>query len=404
MHGLVGHQSLARSLALAHTRGSLPACLLLHGSPGVGKQRLALWLAQFILCDQSGDGPRVESGREAPLVDPCGTCKPCRMCLTLQHPDLHWYFPLPRPKKAGSPEKLKEALEAARFHRLTEIREQPLRPSVAAKDPTGLYLAMAQSLRSRAQLRPAMGSRQIFLIAEAETLVSQESSEEAANALLKLLEEPPVGTYLILTSNQPGRLLDTIRSRTMSLHVPALPKPLVRDFLVEVADIDGKEADRAAALAAGSIGRALGFVADGDEGGALELLRQSAFHLLSSATAKSPGAGYQHALGTSASRARSLMPLLEFVESALRDLAAVAAGAPEATLGTDTREFLERLSRDNSLHPTYMAEALECVEQAKQMAAGNVNPQLIVAGLTLDLRRALLRTPEQSHLTSTAGV
>lgn len=395
MHSLVGHASLTQSLASAHTRGRLPSCLLLHGSPGVGKQRLALWLAQLLLCDESDNA----SG----AAEPCGVCKSCRMCDRLEHPDLHWYFPLPRPKGAGSPEKLKDALEAARFGRLAEMREQPLRPSVASADPTGLYLAVAQSLRSRAQRRPAMGSRQVFLIGEAETLVPQEASQEAANALLKLLEEPPEGTYLILTSNQPGRLLDTIRSRTLPLHVPALPRALVRDFLVEVARIDAAEADRAAALAGGSIGRALGFVPDGEEAGALEVLRQDAFRLLRAATAKSPGAGYQRALGTPPSGARTLLALLEFVESALRDLATVAAGAPDAMLSSDARDFLVKVARENSLHPTYMAEALECVERAKEMAAGNVNPQLIVAGLTLDLREALLRTPTVAHSTSSAG-
>jgi DNA polymerase III subunit delta' len=379
MHALAGHGTLRTALAGANREHSLPSCLLLHGSPGVGKQRLALWLAQLVLCDGSGmDGP-------------CGDCKSCKMCEKLEHPDLHWYFPLPRPKGASNPEKLKDALEDARFRRLREIREQPLRPSVAALNPTGLYLAVARSLRARAQRKPAMGARQVFLIGEAETLVPQEASQEAANALLKLLEEPPAGTHLILTSNQPGRLLDTIRSRTLPLYVAPLPRSDVRDFLVRVAGLEATEADRAAELACGSIGRALGFASDGDEKGALEKVRQSAFKLLKAATDHTAGPGYRHALGTSPAGARGLLALLEFVEIALRDLAAVAAGAPHAALSSDARDFLERVTRRHSLHPVYMAEALECVEEAKQMSAGNVNPQLILSGLTLDLRRTLLR-------------
>jgi DNA polymerase III subunit delta' len=392
MHDLVGHEALTRVLAKAHSTDLLPSCLLLHGSPGVGKQRLALWLAQLLLCTQPGP------------EEPCGECKACRMCNTLEHPDLHWYFPLARPKGASNPEKLRDALEAARYDRLAEIRQQPLRPSVASADPTGLYLAVAQSLRSRAQRRPAMGRRQVFLIGEAEALVPQEASQEAANALLKLLEEPPNGTHLILTSNQPGRLLDTIRSRTLPLHVPPLPRSAVRDFLVSAAGIEGSEAGRAAHLSGGSIGRALGFVSEGEEKGALEALRQDALRLLSAATAKGPGPGYRFALGTPTSRARTLLGLLEFVETGLRDMAAVAAGAAEATLSSDASEFLARVTRENSLHPTHMAEALECVEHAKQMAAGNVNPQLIVAGLTLDLRRTLLRESARTPPFSPAGV
>jgi DNA polymerase-3 subunit delta' len=337
-------------------------------------------------------------------MEPCGECKSCKLCHRLEHPDLHWYFPLPRPKNASTPEKLKDALEAARFDRLTEIREQPLQPSIASAHPTGLYLAIAQSLRSRAQRRPAMGSRQVFLIGEAEALVPQEASPEAANALLKLLEEPPHGTHLMLTSNQPGRLLDTIRSRTLPIHVPPLPTQVVRDFLVHVAKVSEAEAGRAAELSGGSIGRALGFVPDGDEKGALEVLRQDAFRLLSAVLSSNPGPGYRHALGTAAARARTLLPLLEFVETALRDMATVAAEAPQATRSSDARDFMERVTKEHSLHPTYMAEALECVEQAKQMAAGNVNPQLVVAGLTLDLRRVLLREYQDPRPISMAGI
>jgi DNA polymerase III subunit delta' len=391
VHEIVGHEGLRQGLATAHGAGSLPACLLLHGSPGVGKQRLGLWLAQLLLCE--------DPGSEAP----CGDCKSCRMCRNLEHPDLQWYFPLPRPKGASNPDKLRDALEAARFDRLTEIREQPLRPSVSSADPTGLYLAVARSLRARAQRRPAMGSRQVFLVGEAESLVPQEASQEAANALLKLLEEPPEGTHLILTSNQPGRLLDTIRSRTLPLHVPALPRETVQTFLTEVAEVDPTEAERAAQLSRGSIGRALGFVPDEEGPGALEKLRQEAFRLLRAATAKSPGPGYRLALGTPPSKARSLLAQLEFVETALRDLATVAADAPDAILSSDAREFLERITREHALHPTFVAEALECVEGAKKMAAGNVNPQLILAGLTLDLRKTLLRRSARGHTISTAG-
>jgi len=378
VHSLVGHDDSARALARAHMDGRLPSCLLLHGAPGVGKQRLALWAAQLLLCESPGP------------EGPCGQCKPCHMAERLEHPDLHWYFPLPRPKRASSPEKLKDALEEARQERIAEIRENPLRPSVSSDDPAGLFLAIAQSLRSRAQRRPAMGARQVFVVGEAETLVPQEASQEAANALLKLLEEPPEGTTLILTSNQPGRLLDTIRSRTLPLYVPSLPRERVRDFLTTVAGVGDAHADRAADLSGGSIGRALGFVPDGDDPGPLEALRQDAFRLLSAALSSGAGAGYKHALGYGPARARTLLPLLEFVEMALRDLATVASDSSEATLSSDASDFLKRQVEQHGLHPANAAGALEHVEEAKEMAAGNVNPQLIVSGLIIDLRRALL--------------
>src|SRR5688500_7905764 len=82
----------------------------------------------------------------------------------------------------------------------------------------------------RAYTRPAMSAEQVFIVGDADALVVQEASQEAANALLKLLEEPPGGTRFILTSSEPGRLLPTVRSRSVPLHVGRLPGELVRLF------------------------------------------------------------------------------------------------------------------------------------------------------------------------------
>ncbi len=376
LHPLVGHDAVRSSLALAWQRGSLSVSLLIHGPRGVGKQRLALWLGQLLLCtDPTPDGP-------------CAACKACRLSVSLEHPDLHWYFPLPKPQRVR-PDKLGDAMEEARHQALADRRENTLRPAVTAEEPTGLYFAVAQHLRSQAQKRPAMGPRQVFVIGEAETLVPQESSQAAANALLKLLEEPPSSTLLILTSSEPGRLLATIRSRTMPLHLPGLPDHEVEAFLVEVAGADPESAGRAALLGRGSIGRALGFLPAGDDPGPLEELRQKAFRLLKVASAPDAGSIYRQSLEFQPVRGRGLIPLLDLLEDALRDLSATAAGAPEKVISRDTAEFLERIRTEWDIHPVAVADAFERLQEAKELAAGNVNPQLVVAGLLTGIREAL---------------
>ena len=376
LHPFVGHHAVRSSLALASERGSLPASLLIHGPRGVGKQRLALWLGQLLLCT----GPTPDG--------PCSECKACRLSSSLEHPDLHWYFPLPRPPRVR-PDKLAQALEDARHEALVDRRENTLNASVRATQPTGLYLAIAQHLRKQAQKRPAMGTRQVFVIGDAETLVPQESSQAAANALLKLLEEPPPGTSLILTSSEPRRLLATIRSRTMPLHLPGLPVATVADFLRDQAGVDAQVAHRVAQLGRGSIGRALGFLPDGDDPGPLEQIRQKAFRLLNVAAAPDAGSVYHHALEFQSVRGRGLMALLDLLEDALRDLSATAAGATDRVISSDTIEFLERIQSERDIHPVSIAEAFARLEEAKEMAAGNVNPQLVVAGLLTGIREAL---------------
>src|SRR5690606_26092838 len=117
----------------------LPNSLLLHGAAGTGKQRVALWLAQLILC-------------EAPGADqPCGSCASCRHALRLEHPDLHRFFPLARPK--GSADRLGEALEEARFAELAARRDTPLRPTVP-DGMAGLFLAHVHIMLRMAARRP----------------------------------------------------------------------------------------------------------------------------------------------------------------------------------------------------------------------------------------------------------
>lgn len=204
-----GHEGLRDALRRAMERDALPATLLVHGAPGCGKQSLALWIARTALC--AGD------------ARPCDACKSCRAALRLEHADVHWYFPLPRPKGASNPARLADALEEARHARLAELREQPLRRGGGA-EVVGIYLAAVRSIRGKAHKRPATGDQQYFVVGDAEHLVPQEASPEAANALLKLLEEPPDGSRFILTSSRPGALLDTIRSRALPVHLPRLPQ------------------------------------------------------------------------------------------------------------------------------------------------------------------------------------
>jgi len=377
LHPHWGHADLLGTLAQARARDSLPAALLIHGARGVGKQHLALWLGRLLLCQS----PTSEG--------PCGACSSCKMALKLEHPDLHWFFPLPRPKNASSPEKLARALEEARWEALKELRKNPLRPTTG-EGARSLYLAAAQTLRRQAQNRPSMGERQIFIIAEAEALAPQSSSSEAANALLKLLEEPPSGTNLILTSAEPGRLLPTIRSRTTQLHLPPLQPEEVVSFLQEVMEVDQEEAQRVGALSHGAIGRALRLLPDADGPGPLERVRRQSATLLKAALAPTPQEIFTAALGFKTTGARSLMEILDFLEEWIRDLALAASGEDGRFMNPDGERLFREVLDGRRISPVRISHALEHLAEARTLASGNANPQLLVFGLLQDLRRTLL--------------
>ena len=108
---LHGHAPLRRRLLDAAARDALPASLLFQGPRGVGKQRLALWLGQALLCEGAMD--------DRPGGEPCARCRHCRYTVELTHPDLHWYFPRPRPKDADqTPAEVQADYAAARAERM----------------------------------------------------------------------------------------------------------------------------------------------------------------------------------------------------------------------------------------------------------------------------------------------
>src|SRR6266446_2745294 len=208
---LYAHEGIRHRLVGAIASGRLPQALLFEGPTGVGKQRLALWLAQALVCEQSGEG--------------CGKCQHCKLVLGLSHPDVHWFVPLELSKKGGDADKQVELIAEALGEEMAARREQPL-----YEPPSGLAshgIAAVRLLLRRLVLTPAMGRRKVFLIGDAERLVPQTGAEAAANALLKALEEPPADTVFILTTAAPDSLLPTIRSRVVRVRVARLADSVV---------------------------------------------------------------------------------------------------------------------------------------------------------------------------------
>ena len=376
LHAVRGHASARAALGRAHTRGVLPTALLFHGPRGVGKQRLALWLAQLLVCERAKGAP-------------CDACPSCRMASSLEHPDVHWYFPIPRPKSVAG-DRLVDALEEARLEEIAALRENPLRAS-HSEEVRGLYVGSVRSMRAKAYKRPVMAPGQVFIVGDADALVPQEASPEAANALLKMLEEPPGGSRFILTTSESGHLPATIPSRTVPLHLTPLPTSEVAAFLREEAGSDAKAADWAAGLSQGSIGRALGFLPGEDEPGPLEVLRRRALEIVVAAAGARASAAHALALGFPPAGARTLVELFGFVEEWLRDLAAAASGARDRVIHRDSLAELDRIAAKAELTPFQISVAFGHVERARELAVANVNPQLVISGLVSDLRRSLVR-------------
>jgi DNA polymerase-3 subunit delta' len=336
---LYGHEAIRRRLAQAIRLERLPQTLLFEGPKGVGKQRLALWLAQALLCETATAG------------EPCGSCRACRLVTTLSHPDVHWFVPLEPSKKQADADRQIDLAEAALAEEMAARRERPhyLPPSGMAAHT----IAAVRLLLRRISLSPAIGPRKIFIVGDAERLIPQRSSPEAANALLKALEEPPASAVFVLTAADPDALLSTILSRVVRVRVPRVPDSVVTSFVQkELQEVSS--ADRIVQTAEGSIGRVLAL-----KGGPER---------------REPGeawlaAGHQGGV--------------ERYAAALRQTPFQARGG-----FTDMLDgLLERLRREARVaeDPGRLVDAIALVLEAREQAQGNVNPQLLAAVLADDL-------------------
>jgi DNA polymerase-3 subunit delta' len=359
LHPLTGHAQARQRLAQAVRSDRLPQVMVISGPAGVGKQRLALWLGQLVLCSEMGS-------------EPCGHCRPCRLVENLGHPDLHWLVPIPRPK-AADPDKAVDEAALAIAEVLDERRARPL-----YGPPDGMAshsMASVRLLQRRAALTSVEGGRRVFIIGEADRLVPQESSQEAANALLKLLEEPPAGSLFLLTTVDARRLLPTIRSRAVPVRLNRLTDDEVRGFLARELDAQTPEAlDDRVALAGGSIGAAL---AAGDEAGKAY---RAAGQLLEAVMAGS-AERYERALKQAPYSARG-----EFT-AMLDALAETLGEATRGGLGQALRRPVPAaLKRADA---GALLQAMERVAEAREAAYGNVNPQILLAVLGEELAEVL---------------
>ena len=349
---LYGHEVLRTRLVSAHERGALPSSLLLHGPEGVGKQRLALWIGQLLLC--TADGNR-----------PCGTCGHCRYVIDFTHPDLRWFFP--RPRLTNPDPKTQDVLDD--FVDAIGERRRSSGLYTAPGGSEALYVATIRAILQLASLTPAMGRRMIFIIGDAERMVSQEGADQAANAFLKMLEEPQADTQIILTSSEPGSLLPTIRSRTVAVRVPPLTEPASRDFLrdplvtacLERLDVPASLEGRID-LMAGAPGRLLGSV---DRGQAAVVAREFL-------DAVSQG------------RAEWSLVVAKMSAARARGFFAETLDAMTVQLHQKLREAAVQL---DARRAAAIARAIEALEDSKQLVDGNVNPQLLGASIAREVAK-----------------
>lgn len=321
---VLGHQQNKEFLQKLLKPCSRPHALLFYGMGGIGKKMLALHFAKTFLCKSAGKKP-------------CGICESCRLMDIENNSFAHTDFYLLTAEEAGKDIKIEQVKEMAK----------------------------------QAAFAPVLSEHKVCIIDDAGQMTA-----EAANSLLKLLEEPPPGWLFILITQQAERLLPTVLSRVVRLRFDAPDSSAVQKILKAKGITQNTQV--LAALAGGSPGRALSYnQAD------IFAIRREALDLLKKLPLQNPF-GYIAALGWGEKydRAAALLLTEQFIYL-LRDVLLLQSGAGGQVYNTDIMAGLDGIAADWPLHTA--RQGVNAAQEAWQNINKNVSAKNVLEALVLKL-------------------
>jgi DNA polymerase-3 subunit delta' len=320
--GFIGNTATIDSLRAAIAAGRLPHSMILAGPRGSGKYTLGLMLTLALECEQQ---PRETGADGRELASFCGICHNCARIA----------------ESADLEARVEEAVAAREDMREVDKKETRVliqtHPDVLIlpPDPPQLLIKLGQvrTLINRSQRMPSESRAKVFLITTAAFM------KEAANSLLKVLEEPPNYAHILILAENLGELLPTIRSRCAIVRLGALPAEQIESLLAtNRPELNPKDRALLARLSEGAVGRAYAFnlpeytAARLD---ALTILRnsQTSDHTALFKMTETYRAGAEGQVKTTA--------LLRALSSILEDILLLQGGAPDRIRNVDIRPELQ---------------------------------------------------------------
>lgn len=225
---IIGQETVKKQLRQSVREGRIPHAQLFTGISGIGKLQLALAYAQYVNCPHRSE------------EDSCGTCPTCLQFERLQHPDLHFVFPI---VKTDAGDTCDAYLEPWREMILTQhyfdLEDWHKALGVETKQSL-IYEKESGEILRKLSLKPYGDGYKVMIIWQPEKM-----NADCANKLLKILEEPSAKTLFLLVSEHPEQLLSTILSRVQTIRVPRLETETIAATLSQ----EGMDATRAQDIA-----------------------------------------------------------------------------------------------------------------------------------------------------------
>jgi len=346
LNSIIGHSAAKALLRRAFELGRLAHGYLFAGPEGVGKMTFALALAKFLLCKTHVDD------------DACGRCASCRRTAARSHPDLH----------------LLEIDASKQGIVVEQVEQELLRP---------------------VWLKSYEGGWRCFLIDGAHTLRS-----EVANRLLKVLEEPPENTLLVLVSHQPSQVLPTLLSRCARVNFAPLSRDDVRIELAGRTKLEAVELETLVRYSRGRLGYGLKLTKDAFFRARGEFFRSFvdsptqrnfdvAAELIAVCTKGNPSKPDQR---------RELIAAMGVISRFFADAMALQTGVAEEFLtNVDQVELVRKANERFSSRALH--DIIERIQEAAAFLAANVHMELTVASLVSDILclRARVIEPEPAY-------
>ena len=239
---IIGQEEVKQHLVRLLAENKLPHAIMLCGPKGAGKLPLALAFAQMLLCQHP-----TEDGA-------CGSCSDCQMSSIWAHPDLHFSFPVYKGKSSDKPvsddflPQWRDQINRSPYF----DTEEWLEDIGAENQQIVIYVQESDNLQRKLALKSSQGGRKVVVI-----WLPERMNEQTGNKLLKLIEEPPIGTHFLLVSQEPDLVLGTIQSRVQRINVPALPEKVISQALQRHYAMPQEDANLLAHIAQGSYTEAL---------------------------------------------------------------------------------------------------------------------------------------------------